>query len=103
MQAQREACKRDYTIHMATGIPTKDEVDHENETLVVADSAITQMSLIFSFTGGVDHGYVLWSDVARILNAQLPEHKTKYTMSFALLGRIPEPAPRPLANSTALL
>ena len=101
MQAQREACKRDYAIHMATGIPTKDEVDHENETLVVAASAITQMFLIYSFTGGVDQGYVQWSDVARILNARLPERKTKYTMNFALLGMIPDPAP--VANSTALM
>ena len=54
----------------------------------VASAGETELGLIYSYCGGVDQGYVTFSDVDKLLHAQMPERKSKFEINKALIAAI---------------
>ncbi|MEM9489557.1 MAG: hypothetical protein AAGC55_10460 [Myxococcota bacterium] len=87
LDTKKDMCLRDFALAQGDGsIPVKNEIAADGSTFEISGAGITEVNLIYSFLGGVDNGYILYSDVERLFHAQLPANKTKFSLTSDLLG-----------------
>lgn len=88
MQVKKNNCMRDFNLAARTGQTTKNLVNASNTSLELSRADLTEVNLIFSYLGGIDQGYILYSDLERFFQAEIPFQKTKYLIDAPLFAHL---------------
>lgn len=88
METKRLMCKRDFDLATAAGLPTRNEKTADGKSLEPTKGDMVEVNLIYTYLGGVDNGYVLYSDVLRFFKAEMPLTKTRFLVGQALFDHL---------------
>ena len=88
MKVKFAMCKRDFDLAQQKSLPTLNQINDTKDSLKPGTADEIEVSLIFTYLGGVDNGTVLVSDVRRLFQAEIPANKTKYLLDRALLAHL---------------
>jgi hypothetical protein len=88
MEVKKEMCKRDFALSKNGTLPTKNKISASGDTFDLTTADLTEVNLIYTYLGGVDNGYILYSDLDRFFHAEIPENKTKYLIDFPLFAHL---------------
>lgn len=88
LQTKKDMCLRDFELAKSSGLPTINPVSAAGDTLDPGVPDTTEVNLIYSYLGGIENGFVLYSDVELFFHGQMPVNKTKYVINGALFKHL---------------